>query len=573
MPGRTFEHAPWWKSGVVYQIYPASYNDSNNDGIGDLEGIIQKLDYIQSLGVDIIWTCPHYDSPQIDMGYDISDYQSVYPPYGTLEDCERLISETHDRGMKIIFDLVINHTSDQHKWFKESRSSTQNAKRDWYIWRPAKYDEDGNRHPPNNWRSNFTGPAWTWDEQTQEYYLNLFAPEQPDLNWENEETRAAIYEEAMEFWLRRGVDGFRVDTVNMYSKGDLIDAPVTQPGEATQFAGMQYCNGPRMFEFLAEMNAVLSKYDAMTVGECPNTPDMARVQKYVSASEKALNMVFQFDIVDVGIGQFKFQTTPFNWTLPEFKSAVSRTQSIMSGTDSWSTSFLENHDQARAVSRFGNDSHEFREISAKMLALMLVTLSGTLYLYQGQEIGMINMPLSWSMDEYKDLDSSNYYNMVKRNTNGDPAALQGAKEALQYLARDHARVPMQWDSSENGGFSKAKPWMRANDSYREINAAAQEGDPSSVLAFWKLLLQIRKKYLDTFVFGDFQCLDSENQNTFTYSKKYQDQKVIVVLNFTSQRQANGLSSEYSSAELLIGTLKGGSRQTLAPYEGRVYAIA
>lgn len=517
--------------------------------------------------------CPHYDSPQVDMGYDVSDYREIYPPYGTLEDCERLIAETHKRGLRIIFDLVINHTSDQHRWFKESRSSKQSAKRDWYIWRPAKYDEHGNRQPPNNWRSNFTGPAWTWDELTQEYYLNLFAPEQPDLNWENEKTRAAIYEDAMEFWLRRGVDGFRVDTVNMYSKGDLVEAPVTEPNEATQFAGFQYCNGPRMFEFLAEMNDILSKYDAMTVGECPNTPDMARVKKYVSASEKALNMVFQFDVCDVGIGPFKFQTTPFNWTLSDLKSAVARTQGIMAGSDAWSTAFLENHDQARAVSRYGNDSPEFRVASAKMLALMLVTLSGTLFVYQGQEIGMINMPLSWSMDEYKDLDSSNYYNMVKRNTNGDPKALEGAKKALQYLSRDHARVPMQWDSSANAGFSTAKPWMRANDSYPEINAASQEGDSNSVLTFWKVLLQIRKKYLDTFVFGDFQCLDVDNQSTFTYSKTYLGQKVVVVLNFTSREQANNLPADCSDAQLLVGTVKDGSAQTLAPYEGRVYSVA
>lgn len=288
------ERQPWWKESVVYQIYPASYKDSNGDGVGDLPGIISELDYIKSIGVDVIWICPMYDSPQVDMGYDIRDYENVYPPYGTVQDMETLIAETHKRGMRIILDLVINHTSDQHKWFQESRSSKDNPKRDWYIWRPAKY-VNGERKPPNNWRSNFGGSVWTWDEHTQEYYLHLFCPEQPDVNFENDETRKAIYKSAITFWLDKGVDGFRIDTVNMYSKpADLADAPITEPDAEYQFAGFQYCNGPRMHEFLGEMNAIFSKYDAMTVGECPNTPDIEGVIKYVSAREKQLDMVFQF---------------------------------------------------------------------------------------------------------------------------------------------------------------------------------------------------------------------------------------------------------------------------------------
>jgi oligo-1,6-glucosidase len=288
------ERRKWWKEGVVYQIYPASYKDSNGDGIGDIPGIISKLDYIQSVGVDIVWICPMYGSPQVDMGYDISDYEAVYPPYGTIQDMELLIAETHRRGMRIILDLVINHTSDQHKWFQESRSSKTNPKRDWYIWRPARY-VNGVRKPPNNWRGNFGGSVWQWDEQSQEYYLHLFCPEQPDLNWENEETRRAIYKSAMIFWLDKGVDGFRVDTVNMYSKGTVMaDAPVTDPNNEWQFAGYQYCNGPRMHEFLREMNEILVRYDAMTVGECPHTHDPAHVLRYVGAAQKQLNMVFQF---------------------------------------------------------------------------------------------------------------------------------------------------------------------------------------------------------------------------------------------------------------------------------------
>ena len=283
---------PWWKDGVVYQIYPASFKDSNGDGVGDIPGITQSLDYIKSLGVDIIWICPMYKSPQVDMGYDISNYEEVYAPYGTVADMEELISQCHDRGMRILLDLFINHTSDQHQWFKESRTSRNSPKRDWYIWRPAKHDQAGTRCPPNNWRSNFGGSAWEWDQHTEEYYLHLFCPEQPDINFEKEATRKALYASSMTFWLERGVDGFRVDTVNMYSKPpDYPDAPITDVGAEWQEAGEVYCNGPRMREYLGEMNAILARYDAMSVGECPHTPDPARVLEYVSAKERQLNMV------------------------------------------------------------------------------------------------------------------------------------------------------------------------------------------------------------------------------------------------------------------------------------------
>lgn len=440
----TVSQQPWWK-GTVYQIYPASFKDSNNDGIGDLKGVIQSLDYIESIGVDIVWICPMYESPQIDMGYDISDYRKVYGPYGTVDDMVTLISEVHRRGMRIILDLVVNHTSDQHAWFKESRSSKCNPKRDWYIWKPARYDADGQRTPPNNWRSNFGGSAWQWDEETQEYYLHLFCPEQPDLNWENEQTRQAIYADAMVFWLEKGVNGFRIDTVNMYSKDPSFpDAPITDLSAEWQEAGLTYCNGPRMNEYLSEMNAVLAPYDAMSVGECPFTPDRNTVVGYVSSRQKRLNMVFQFDAVDVGQGKvFKYQTEPFAYVLQDLKEAVARTQSLLCGTDAWTTAFIENHDQARSISRFGDDSPQWRERSGKMLSLLFAALSGTLFIYQGQEIGMINMPVEWPIEEYKDVDSSNYYSMVAQRSNNDPQELAKAKASLQHLARDHARTPMQ----------------------------------------------------------------------------------------------------------------------------------
>ncbi|KAF2094423.1 glycoside hydrolase [Rhizodiscina lignyota] len=564
------EERKWWKEGVVYQIYPASFKDSNDDGIGDIPGIISELDYIRSIGVDIVWICPMYDSPQVDMGYDISDYEAVYPPYGTVSDMESLIHECHKRDMHIILDLVVNHTSDQHKWFKESRMSKESPKRDWYIWRPAKY-VNGVRKPPNNWRSNFEGSAWQWDEATQEYYLHLFCPEQPDLNWENEEVRKAIYDSAMEFWLRKGIDGFRVDTVNMYSKGLIMpDAPVTDPDAEWQFAGYQYCNGPRMQEFLSEMNAVLAKYDAMTVGECPNTHTAEGVLKYVSAKQKQLNMVFQFDVVDVGMGPHKFQTTPFAWKLPTLKAAIAGTQTLIKGTDAWTTAFLENHDQARSISRFASDAPEHRVASGKMLALMLATLSGTLFVYQGQELGMINAPLEWSMDEYKDVDSSNYYKMVNDRSGGDPKSLASAKAALQHLARDHARTPMQWNSHKYAGFSSCKPWMRVNDDYTVCNAQQQQQDKGSVLSFWKKLLRLRKEYSDLFVYGDFELLDAANENLFSFTKEYRASKAFVVLNFTGQKQA-GASPENS--KLLMNTAEEPKAESLLPYEGRVYLMA
>jgi alpha-glucosidase len=575
----TVPQRPWWKDGVVYQIYPASFKDSNGDGIGDLNGIISELDYIRSIGVDVIWICPMYDSPQVDMGYDIRDYEDVYRPYGTVQDMERLIAETHSRGMKIILDLVVNHTSDQHKWFQESRSSKDNPKRDWYIWRPARY-VDGQRKAPNNWVSNFTGSVWEWDEHTQEYYLHLFCPEQPDLNWENPETRQAIYKSAMEFWLQRGVDGFRVDTVNMYSKGEMLDAPVTDPGSEWQFAGYQYCNGPRMAEFLNEMNQILEKYDAMTVGECPHTRDMKRVLEYVSAKEKQLNMVFQFDVVDVGQGPYKFQTTPKNWTLPDFKRAMARTQDLIrSPSDGWTTVFLENHDQSRSISRFTSDAPEHRVAGGKMLALMMAALSGTLFIYQGQEIGMTNFPLTWDMSEYKDVDSSNYYKMVAARTNNDPKALEDAHVSLQHLARDHARVPMSWSTAPHNGFSPpdatAKPWMRPLEDADVCNATQQQSDKNSVLAFWKRMLQVRKQHNDLLVHGQYDDLDLESKDFFVFSKTWNEKKAVCICNFTDKKKDLVFPESVmgKKMDLLVSSVDDCEEKKLAAFEGRIYLLA
>ncbi|KAF2174128.1 glycoside hydrolase family 13 protein [Zasmidium cellare ATCC 36951] len=572
----TITQHPWWKNAVVYQIYPTSFQDSNNDGIGDLRGIIQRLDYIQSLGVDVIWVCPMYESPQVDMGYDISNYESVHAPYGTVEDMEELVAQVHDRGMRIILDLVVNHTSDQHAWFKESRSSKSNPKRDWYIWKPAKY-VNGQRKPPNNWRSNFGGSAWQWDDTTEEYYLHLFCPEQPDLNWDNEEARWAIYESAMLFWLEKGVDGFRVDTVNMYSKPPgLPDAPITDPSAEWQEAGLVYCNGPRMNEYLSEMNAILSRYDAMTVGECPFTADSSTVLEYVGASNKRLNMVFQFDVVDTGQGKvFKYQTEPFAYKLQDLKDAIARTQALLDGTDAWTSSFVENHDQARSVSRFGDDSPEWRERSGKMLSLLFASLSGTLFVYQGQEIGMVNMPEEWSIDEYKDVDSSNYYNMVAERSGNNAIELAKAKASLQHLSRDHARTPMQWDASRNGGFTddSVQPWMRVNTSTTEINVTQQTKSKDSVLAFWRHMLQFRKEHADVLVHGTFELVDRQNEKVMSFVKHGKSRSALVVCNFSATDSEFPCVGMNGKTDLLLSNVldvSGGDR--LRPWEGRVYTL-
>lgn len=589
----TINDKTWWKSAVVYQIYPASFKDSNGDGVGDLQGIISKLDYIASLGVNVIWICPMYKSPQVDMGYDISNYEDVHEPYGTLIDMEQLIRECHARGLRIMLDLVINHSSSEHSWFKESRLSKSNPKRDWYIWRPARYDDQGQRRPPNNWRSNFGGggaSVWEWDPATEEYYLHLFAVEQPDLNWENPEARRALYESSMEFWLKRGVDGFRIDTVNMYSKPPgMLDAPVLDPSVPYQAAGTVYCNGPRMHEFLGEMSEILGRYGAITVGELPNTPETERVLRYVSAREGQLNMVFQFDVVDVGMGSIhKYDVVPRSWQLPDLKRAVDRTQVLIRDTDGWSTVFMENHDQARSVSRFGNDSSEHRVASAKLLAMLQSTLSGTLYVYQGQEIGLVNPSLeSYPVRQYKDLDSLLFLDGLPKADDGVVPAetVDKAVTALQHLARDHARIPMAWDGSKpHGGFSDGKePWMVAHPLAHEINVADQLEDKNSVLAYWRSMLAFRREYADLLVYGRFDVVNVDDAELFTYVKTSdQGEKALVMLNFTAFSKPweapppniIGSDGEVQPSLALIASTAGTESgfRDFAPYEGRVYLI-
>lgn len=560
----------WWKEASIYQIWPASYKDSNGDGFGDLAGITLTLDYLKDLGVDIVWLSPMYKSPQDDMGYDISDYEAVDPMYGTNEDMDNLIEEIHSRGMRIILDLVINHTSAEHQWFKESRSSKSNPKRDWYIWKPAKYDTDGKRHPPNNWACAFSGSAWKYDETTDEYYLHLFAESQPDLNWENPETREAIYDSALRFWLDKGVDGFRIDVAGLYSKDQSFkDAPVLIPDLEWQASWDIALSGPRIHEFHKEMfQKVTSKYDVMTVGEVGHS-SQENALKYVSAKEKEMNMMFLFDVVLLGSDpqdQFNFE----GFTLSEFKNVVRKMSSFAEGTDAWSTVFIENHDKPRSITRFGNDSPQWRFKSGKMLATLLASLSGTLFIYQGQEIGMTNMPRSWEIEEYLDINTINYWKAIQERS-GSAKNLKKVMDGINLLARDHARTPVQWNDSKNAGFSEGTPWTRVNDNYKDVNVASQVHDDNSLLNYWKKALKVRKAHKDVLIYGDLDILDMENEKVFTYVKKDGKQKAYVVLNFSDESQPFE-QLVGGNLELVLCNENSASETELSPYEARVYIV-
>lgn len=567
----------WWKEATIYQIYPSSFIDSNGDGMGDIAGIITKIPYIASLGVDCIWLSPHYMSPQEDMGYDISDYENIYPPYGTLDQCQQLIDTCHSHGLKIIFDLVINHTSAEHAWFQESRSSRTNSKRNYYFWKPPSgWTDDGKPIPPNNWRSIFGGSAWEFDEQTQEYYLHLFAPRMPDLNWENESTRHAIYATSMHFWLKRGIDGFRIDVVNLYSKDIAFpDAEVIDPSQPYQSCFKYVNNGPRMHEFLSEMHDVLSQYKTfdggpiMTVGELPATPDPNNVRRYVSAARKELDMVFNFEVIGLGKGsQDRTVYKPF--TVADFADKQNLWQTFVNNSDAWTTNYLENHDQARSICRYGNDSTESSRVrSGKALAIILATLTGTLFLYQGQEIGMVNIPPEWPIEEYKDVWTVNVIRTL-REQNVSDERMKEALASLQRLARDHARTPMQWTSdSPNASFCDANvtPWMRVNDSREIINVQSQQDDPDSLLNFYRKILKFRKERKDTLVYGVFELLQTEG-DLFAYAKR--DEKgneVVTVVNMGDKE----VKFEDKGGRTLFSNVEEGEmrRGLLGPWEARV----
>ncbi|KAF8797493.1 glycoside hydrolase family 13 protein [Phlegmacium glaucopus] len=578
----------WWKEAVVYQIYPISFFDSNGDGIGDLNGIHAKLDYLKDLGVDVLWLSPIYKSPLADMGYDISDYRDIDPRYGTLADWDSLLQGVHDRGMKLMMDLVINHTSDEHDWFVRSRSSKSDPKRDWYVWRPPKRDTSGNRQPPNNWRSVFQGSAWDYDERTEEYYLHLYLSKQPDLNWENPDVREAAWD-VMRFWIDRGCDGFRMDVINLISKVEgLPDAPITVPGEFYQPASMYFANGPRVHEFIKEMHTkVLSKKDLITVGETPFTHVASELAAYVLPSNEELNMVFQFEFMDLDSPKEGQDISPLifkEWKLSELKDVIGRWQTYKREEGFWNAVFIENHDHSRAVSRFGNDSEEWRAISAKMLAILQVTQSGTQFVYQGQELGLKNFPRSWGIEEYKDIASQKFWNRILENRrkdsgNGGEVDMSDILDGFQKKARDHARVPMQWDATRNAGFTTGDPWMRVNEDYRTWNATAQISDDKSVHAFWKKALTIRKQY-DVLIYGDFEDISQGHSQVFAYTRTLGTNKILVVLNFKEMEVDFRLEVKegWTRLKLVLGNYDAQEEAFvevrcgihLKAYEGRIY---
>ncbi|KAF2767957.1 glycoside hydrolase [Teratosphaeria nubilosa] len=530
----------WWKESVVYQIYPASFLSTgagNLPGWGDIRGITQKLDYLQDLGVDIVWFSPAYKSPQVDMGYDISDFKDIDPRYGTLGDVDDLIKELKKRGMKLMMDLVVNHTSDQHAWFKESRSNKTNPKRDWYIWQPAKYDKDGNRRPPNNW-SQILGEAnsaWTWDEETQEYYLSLFTPEQPDLNWRTTEVREAVHD-VLRFWLERGASGFRMDVINLISKfKGYPDAEVKDPEVPYQMGSKYFANGPHLHEYLREMNdKVLSKYDAMTVGEMPFVKDPDEIMKVVGADRKELEMIFIFDVVDVDNVPGSFRLTLHDWEPSDIRKIITKYQCLMLERDGWNSVFIENHDNPRSVSRYTADNDVDRHLCAKLLCLMQTTLAGTLYVYQGEELGMRNLRPEVPPREYKDIESQNYYKKMVAAGKEEEGRM-----ILQKKARDHARTPVQWSAKTNAGFCPAdvEPWMVVNTDYERVNAEAQmryqSDEELSVLQFWKRGLAQRKEHKDVFVYGDYHVLDETSHKIIAYKRaSAAGEAFVVVLNFS-----------------------------------------
>ena len=552
----------WWKESVVYQIYPRSFCDSNGDGIGDLKGIQSKLDYLKELGINVIWMSPVYKSPNDDNGYDISDYQDIMTEFGTMADFDELLAAAHERGIRIVMDLVVNHTSDEHPWFIESRSSKENPKRDYYIWRDA---VDG--HEPNNWGSSFSGSAWEWDEKTQMYYLHCFSKKQPDLNWENPKVRDDVFA-MMDWWCRKGIDGFRMDVISMISKKDgLPDVPT----DGGLYGNCMYgtCNGPHVHEYLQEMNQrVLSKYDLMTVGECAGVT-IEEAKKYANAEGTELNMVFQFEHTSLDSGTMdKWCKKPI--PLQELKANLSKWENELEGK-AWNSLYFCNHDQPRIVSRLGDDS----PLSAKCIATVLHMMQGTPYVYQGEELGMTNCPFG-SIENYRDLESINAYHELTEAGLRQPEELL---ECIAYKSRDNARTPMQWNSSKNGGFTEGTPWIMVNPNYKEINAEQEMADPDSVFHYYQHLIALRRSssWSDIIVYGHYELLAPENPQVFAYTREYEGRKLLVICNLSSEKVSFEIpdSVSWTQADRLIGNYKYQelARKTeLQPWEAEVWAI-
>ena len=561
--------APWWTESVVYQIYPRSFADSDGDGIGDLRGIIGKLDYLATLGVDVLWLSPVYPSPQDDNGYDISDYTGIEPTFGTLADFDELLAGLHQRGMKLVMDLVVNHTSDEHPWFVESRSDTTNPKRDWYWWRPARpgMTPGAPGAEPTNWTSFFSGSAWQWDESTGEYYLHLFSRKQPDLNWENPQVRAAVYE-MMRWWLDRGVDGFRMDVINMISKDTALPDGSTIHGGLLGDGSPHFLCGPRIHDFLQEMHAdVFAGRDKvlLTVGEMPGvTIDEAVL--FTDPTRREVDMVFQFEHVSLDSGpRGKWDVRPLQ--LVDLKASLGRWQAGLAATG-WNSLYWDNHDQPRAVSRFGDDG-EFRVVSAKMLATVLHLHRGTPYVYQGEELGMTNMPFD-DPSEFRDIESINFYAAAVAAGEDSDEVLA----ALRVRSRDNARTPMQWDTTAGAGFTDGTPWIDVNPNFRTINAAAQVADPNSVYAHYRAVIALRRS--DPVVaHGDFTMLLADDPQVYAFTRSFGGSSLLVLGNFSSTPARAAVPDEaaWAGAQWVLGNYPEPAATAvleLRPWESRIY---
>lgn len=549
----------WWKESVVYQIYPRSFMDSNGDGIGDIKGITSKLDYLKELGIDVIWLSPVYQSPNDDNGYDISDYQAIMQEFGNMEDFDEMLAAAHERGIKIMMDLVVNHTSDEHRWFVESRKSKDNPYRDYYIWRDAK---DGRE--PNNWGSCFGGSAWQYDETTDMYFLHLFSKKQPDLNWDNKVVRREVFD-MMTWWLEKGVDGFRMDVISMISKvPGLPDGPKDKDALYGDF-GPSVINGPHVHDYLKEMRKeVLSKFDTITVGETSGVT-VEEAVKYAADDESELNMVFQFEQNDLDGGEHgKWNLNKIY--LPDLKAVLNRWQTYLEGK-AWNSLYWSNHDQPRIVSRLGNDTEAYRELSAKMLATCLHMMKGTPYIYQGEELGMTNVPFA-SMDEFRDIESINAY---REYTENGIIAPEDMMKYLNYKSRDNARTPMQWSDEENGGFTKGTPWIKINPNYTTINAREQMEREDSVFHYYQQLISLRKKE-PVIVYGTFALLMPEDEDIFMYTRTYEQEKLLVICNFSQKERELEIPEEWERGTILLGNYKDaavGRKMCLRDYEAIV----
>ena len=543
----------WWKKSVVYQIYIKSFQDSNNDGIGDLQGIISRLDYLKKLGVDVLWLTPIYKSPNDDNGYDISDYYQIQPEFGTMDDFEELLEKAHQKQIKIILDVVFNHTSDEHHWFKESQSSKENRYRDYYIWKEPKEGD-----VPNNWTSCFQGSAWEFDENTKEYYLHLFSKKQPDLNWQNPKVRQECYD-IMNYWVDKGVDGFRLDVINVISKDE------SQYYVDSSIKGHKVCaNGPHVHEYIQEMNQkVFSRKELLTVGETPAVT-IEDGKKYAPLDNSELSMIFQFELMDVDGGETN-KWSDQRFVLKDLKQIMSRWQEGMY-QKAWNSLFWNNHDQPRCVSRFGDTSTAFyHEKSAKMLAICLHMMQGTPYIYQGEELGMTNVPFK-SLSDYRDIETYNSYKQLveieKKVTHED---------MLRYMlksSRDHARTPMQWNKDKNAGFSNQTPWIMVNPNYLTINAEDEINNSNSIFYTYQKLIQLRKNY-EIITLGKYELMIKDNENIYAYKRLYKDEEMIVYCNFSNQEVVYD-SSILNDEKILIQNYEKHQKGTLKPYESIVF---